>query len=224
MYGITTYKTEAAGRDGPPPPVQANLTKRSLNMNIFVRIPYKLLIDSTDCPIAAYHHEVLERIRELTATGCPVANAAWNIQSHLLSLAQCPENWWNKNLRPQIHPSAIQTGETLEKQRPKPGNHQGNQPVTKKQDKNSRHRTTTPRRKPGITTHRLRAPSPDKHRTTELRCHQELRRSINPWRMSYLELSIGLVPFISFLILLPHYCGGETTTYKKIFPWKQFFS
>ena len=47
LYGGTIYETGAAGRN-----------------------------DLIDCPIAACRHDVLERISELTATGCTVVNAA----------------------------------------------------------------------------------------------------------------------------------------------------
>ena len=48
-------------------------------MNIFAqpKVFYRRMpIDGTDCPIAAYRHTTLERIMELTDTGCTVVNAA----------------------------------------------------------------------------------------------------------------------------------------------------
>ena len=76
-----------------------------------------LPIDSTDCPIATRRHEILERIRELTATGCTVVNAAQqpaHIQGPPATAGvHDPGNWWNKSLMPQIHPHSIQPGETL---------------------------------------------------------------------------------------------------------------
>ena len=45
-------------------------------MTIIAQTGRVLPIDSTDCPIATRRHEILERISELTATGCTVVNAA----------------------------------------------------------------------------------------------------------------------------------------------------